>query len=412
MKRFICDLPWNHISVHPHSLTSICCAAKHSNGASNARMENGVLVTINDGIDEVINSHSYKQIRKDMIEGRVPEACEGCWKVEQVGGLSKRLKDSIVKVDVDNLTEPDGTIKINLTNVELRLGNFCNLKCRSCNAESSTSWITDYYKLKDKIPLPSAFDDVKKSSYTDYSWVEKEEFYDDLIKNAPNMETLHISGGEPFLVPKHFYLLEKLIKTGKKNIGVYYITNGNWDFEKIKEALNLLKNFRFVYISFSLDDTFERNTYIRSQSNWNLTIDNIKKITSEYPMFYYTITQTVNVYNFLYVEELTQFLIKEGLYSMNGASALKKIQLNHVHSPEYQNANVLPKKDRQNKLDSIGSLMTNDNLNELKGRYYNSEPNGEIDLFKTVTDEVDKVRGESFKQTFPKLFEILKQKLI
>jgi sulfatase maturation enzyme AslB (radical SAM superfamily) len=222
------------------------------------------------------------------------------------------------------------------------------------------------------------------------------------------LDVLHISGGEPFLATKHFYLLEKLIKQRNTNIKVFYITNANWDFERIKPALKLLTNFRQVFISFSIDDVGERNTYIRSQSNWELTISNIKKMVSQYPNFAYSITQTINVYNFLYVEELTQFLIKEELYVIGRFKPIYTIQLNHVHSPDYQNANVLPKEIRQKKLDSIKGLMPESNWQELYGRYYNGDDNGQINLFKKVTDAVDEVRGEQFKETFKELYELIK----
>ena len=67
-----------------------------------------------------------------MVEGKVPPACKTCWDVEEAGGVSKRQKDSHYKVDVDKSTKPDGSIAVDLMNVELRLGNYCNLKCRSC----------------------------------------------------------------------------------------------------------------------------------------------------------------------------------------------------------------------------------------------------------------------------------------
>jgi sulfatase maturation enzyme AslB (radical SAM superfamily) len=411
MKRFLCDLAWNHLSIHPHGTASICCAAKHHNGVSMAKNK-GVNLGVRDGVEKIINSDSYKNIRLTMLNGGIPEACEGCHKVEEVGGKSKRLKDSTFKMDFDALTAKDGSIKPNLTNVELRLGNFCNLKCRSCNAESSTSWITDYYKLKDKVPLPSEYDTVKNSPDTDYTWVEKEEFYDDVIANSSMLDVLHISGGEPFLATKHFYLLEKLIKQRNTNIKVFYITNANWDFERIKPALKLLTNFRQVFISFSIDDVGERNTYIRSQSNWELTINNIKKMVTQYPNFAYSVTQTINAYNFLYVEELTQYLIKEGLYVIGQFKPIYTIQLNHVHSPDYQNATVLPKEVRQKKLDSIKGLMPDSNWQELYGRYYNGDDNGQINIFKKVTDAVDEVRGEKFKETFKELNEAIKNKII
>jgi MoaA/NifB/PqqE/SkfB family radical SAM enzyme len=412
--RFICDLPWTHLSIHPHGNCSICCVADHSNMQSTAANKDvhgnyTQIVKIGDGIENIINSDSYKDIRKQMINGERPAACSTCWKVEDAGGKSKRQKDSYLFPDVDNITKEDGSIELNLTNVEVRLGNYCNLKCRSCNAESSTSWIDDYYKLKDRVPLPSGYDKLKNSQHVSYDWVEDEGFYDNLIKNSPNMEQLHISGGEPFLVPKHFYLLDRLIEDDlAKNIKIFYITNANYKYEKIKPALEKLKKFHAVFISFSVDDIGDRNTYIRSLSNWELTIENIKKITTDFPNFHYTITQTINAYNFMYCEELSQFLLKEKIMRFENGGLVNHIITNHVHSPEYQNANVLPLDIRKKKIESIKGLVAPEFYNDILGRYYDAPENGEIELFKKVTYTVDEVRKESFSETFPKLFEIIK----
>ena len=415
-QRFICDLPWKHLSVHPHGNCSICCVADHSYLGSQALVgEDATLNVLNvstDSIESIVNSDSYKTIRKEMLEGKKPLACKTCWDVEESGGRSKRVRDSVFDVNFDEITRSDGSIEVDLSNIELRLGNFCNLKCRSCNAESSTSWIDDYYKLKDKIPLPSNFDKLKKSKWTNYNWVEDIEFYNRLIKNSPNIRQLHISGGEPFLVHKHFYLLEKLVEDNlAKDIDIFYITNGNYNFKKLIPVLDKLNNFREVYISFSLDDIWDRNAYIRKLSNFKLTIDNIKNFLNNYN-FHYTITQTISTYNFLYCEELSQYLLSEGLYNLEGTGKIPRIIPNHVHAPAYQNATVIPKKIRQKKLDSIKNLVHKEIYNDLYGRYYNSPNNNELTNFFKVTNAVDEVRKEKMRDYFPELFNVLKSELI
>ena len=415
-QRFICDLPWKHLSVHPHGNCSICCVADHSYLGSQALVgEDATLNVLNvstDSIESIVNSDSYKTIRKEMLEGKKPLACKTCWDVEESGGRSKRVRDSVFDVNFDEITRPDGSIEVDLSNIELRLGNFCNLKCRSCNAESSTSWIDDYYKLKDKVPLPSNFDKLKKSKWTNYNWVEDIEFYNRLIKNSPNIRQLHISGGEPFLVHKHFYLLEKLVEDNlAKDIDIFYITNGNYNFKKLIPVLDKLNNFHKVYISFSLDDIWDRNAYIRKLSNFKLTIDNIKNFLNNYN-FHYTITQTISTYNFLYCEELSQYLLSEGLYNLEGTGKIPRIIPNHVHAPAYQNATVIPKKIRQKKLDSIKNLVHKEIYNDLYGRYYNSPDNNELTNFFKVTNAVDEVRKEKMRDYFPELFNVLKSELI
>ena len=129
-----------------------------------------------------------------------------------------------------------------------------------------------------------------------------------------------------------------------KNIHISYITNANYNFDKVAEKfLSKLKHFNRVSMSISIDDYDKRNTYIRSLSNWDLTIKNLKRYVNEYPDFHYSVTQTISVFNFLYIEELSQFLIKEGLMSITGKEPLF-MNDNYLFAPEYQNVNILPKK--------------------------------------------------------------------
>lgn len=403
MTKFICDLPWIHLSIMPHGTSSICCVADHSVFESSAVTKNHRINASKEAVVNIVNSDSYKKIRLQMLAGEVPAACMTCKKVEDVGGISKRIRDGMkYNLDHHNLTSTDGSIDLDLKDIELRLGNYCNLRCRSCNAESSTSWIQDYNKLKNIIPLPSAYDILQQSPDTDYAWCESDVFYSDLINAAPNVDSLHISGGEPFLVPKHFNILELLISQNKTNLKIHYITNLNYNFDKIKPALDMLTKFASCNISFSIDDVAERNTYIRNPSNWDLTIKNLKRFITEYPTFNYSITQTINAYNFMYCEELY-------LYLETISPALAKgIYYNHIHAPEYLNSNVLPKQMRQNKLDSIKGILPNSLYEILHGRYYNSEENNLLDVFKKVTNSIDAVRSENIIDTFPKLSDLFK----
>lgn len=403
-KKFICDLAWVHLSTFPQGNCTICCVADHSdkgNGHSWNRLPDRSIQDLtvkNNSIDEIVNCDNYKTIRLDMLHGRIPNACNvACHQVELAGAISKRQKESNRNLDYEALTAADGSIKPDLRHIELRLGNHCNLKCRTCNADSSTSWIQDYNKLKGHVELASGYDFIKSHSAFSFDWVDDEAFYDRLIDAAPNLEQIHISGGEPFLVPTHFYLLERLVKEGKTNIAIHYHTNLNYKWEKVQPALELLKNFKEVHISFSIDDVGERNTYIRSLSDWDLTISNLKLFLENYN-FIYRITQTVNVYNFMYVEELELFLQANNIRV--------KVGLNHVHSPDYLSANALSKEVRQQKINSLHGIISTRNWQDLYGHYFNPEANGRWDYFKYFTTEVDNIRKESLTTNFSKLIEL------
>ena len=401
--RFLCDFPWIHLSTFPQGNCTVCCVAKHS-GQDNGHSWNKPIVGKNinltvmkNSLDEIVNCDNYRSIRRDMLDGKIPVACEGCYKVEQVGGKSKRIMETTRGLDFDALTKEDGSIKVDLRHIELRLGNYCNLKCRTCNADSSTSWIKDYYKLKDTVNLASGYDWIKNNPDFSFDWVDDENFYNSLIEAAPNLEQIHISGGEPFLVPMHFKLLERLVNDGKTDIAIHYHTNLNYKFDKIKHALDLLTNFREVHISFSIDDVGERNTYIRSLSDWNLMLNNLNLITANYN-FIFRITQTISVYNFLYVEELEQTLQRMGIDV--------RVSLNHVHNPTYLDANVLPKQVRQDKINSIHGKVSHRIWQDLYGQYYNAEENDQWDYFKYFTEKLDDVRKENLKKYFGRLIEL------
>ena len=418
-EKFICSLPWEHLSVHPHGHASPCCEVDWSSDIAfaknkvNGKYTSSVLNIDRDGIDAVMNSDSYRQIRKEMLAGDVPAACMTCYNLEQAGGNSKRQREKKLSLDyLTEITDDEGGIKTNIGNLELRLGNYCNLKCRGCNAESSTSWINDYNKLKNEINLPSNYDEITSGTDSSYDWVEKEEFYESLFKYTDNLHTVQISGGEPFLVDKHSYLLDLLIERDlAKDIYITYITNGNYKFERIVPILDRLHHFKQVKLNFSLDDTFKRNDYIRSLSRFETVIGNIKKYTDKYD-FDYAIIQTIHVFNFLYLEELHLYLEEKGLYYKDGTGVIKVIRDNYVNYPNYHNVKVIPLEVRRKKIDSIEGKLEEGFFNRLKSNFYDSEDNKLVNEFINTTEEVDKVRREDWKALFPDLVNALKDKSI
>ena len=85
--QFLCDLPWVHFSIFPHGSTSVCCEAEHKKAIGHgfnidANGEKNILGVKHHSIEQIINSDNYKRIRREMLEGKVPDACMGCKKIE------------------------------------------------------------------------------------------------------------------------------------------------------------------------------------------------------------------------------------------------------------------------------------------------------------------------------------------
>lgn len=404
MTKFLCDLPWVHFSIFPHGTTSVCCETVHEratgHGYNTVDGERRLLGIKDNSIADIVNNDNYKRIRREMLAGKIPDACMGCKKIEDAGGKSKRQKDSYWKEDWTKVTNPDGSITPDIRSIELRLGNHCNLKCRSCNAESSTLWITDYNAVKDQVPLASNYDNIKSQDIYSFDWPESDEFYDDLLQHIDNIQELHISGGEPFLVPKHFKLLDILKQNHKTSINIGYHTNLNYDLDRIMPSLSVLKDFKNVRFNLSIDDVGERNTYIRNPSNWKLTVDNLNRIQQELPNINLLVCQTISAYNFMYVEQLSEFFQENNIQLYH--------YYNHVHSPDYLTPYVIPSDIRKQKILSIKGKVSDRLWQDLHGRYYNDvEYQDDQRIFRKFTLALDKRRRENFGDTFPELAKVI-----
>lgn len=102
----------------------------------------------------------------------------------------------------------------------------------------------------------------------------------------------------------------------------------------------------------------------------------------------------------MYVEELHNFLQQE--------QADVYLYYNHVHSPDYQTAYIIPSKERKRKIDSITDSLPERLLDDITGRYYNDlEYVDSVEIFKSFTSALDKSRHEDFSTVFPELNKII-----
>jgi hypothetical protein len=81
---------------------------------------------------------------------------------------------------------------------------------------------------------------------------------------------------------------------------------------------------------------------------------------------------------------------------------------NHVHSPDYQTAYIIPSDIRKQKIDSIKGKINDRLYEDLYGRYYNDLDYSESkQVFKNFTGALDKTRSENFAKVFPLLQKVL-----
>ncbi len=307
----ICPLAWNHSFVNQDGSYQLCCTSEEFD--NHLRDINGNILKIEDGKSpiEVLNSETLKSIRLQMLDGKWPDACRRCLISEKSGGVSRReieFKAYNDKIDSFlNSTNDDGSVnKVDITSLDYRLGNLCNLQCRMCNPRSTKLWIGEWNELK---PIEEQFSPEVMDSYTKYNWIDSEFLIQDFEHKAQNLEHIHFAGGEPLLVPQMAKILQKCIDSGNaKNIVVTYNTNLTILPKKI---LELWKQFKGIKILASIDGIGELNHYIRYPANWENIEKNLKFIEEnhkEYNIWECMLSTTVQILNIHRLDEIYDYL--------------------------------------------------------------------------------------------------------
>lgn len=407
MSKTYCPLPWNHLATHPHGGVTLCCISDHTDGLNRARNykeDHNQFFDLNkQSVEQHMNSDYYKEVRLQMLNDEKPKACMRCYEEEDKGVKSKRQHETEVfkqnSTDwASKLTSEDGSIPMDLRFVELRLGNVCNVRCRTCNPASSSKWLEDYKDIVEKA-------DFINKGYLglnfpeDFKWAEDDNFYDDLFDSAPNLELLYINGGEPTLIKQHWAYLQKLVDSGRsKNVILWYNINCTM-LPPI--ALELWPEFKEARICLSIDDLEDRNAFIRTGTNWNAVLKTIETLKENRDKLVLRITQTVSAYNYATLPEFFKWA------EMNGI----EVDMNFVYDPDYLSPAVIPAKARElihtefrkvlgndHKLGTLLSMFNNSDWDELKW-----------EQFCRYNDLLDKNDESNWRETFSKLVDKIEE---
>ena len=394
-------MPWIHLATHPHGGVTLCCIADHTNSESRAKnfdkSGNPIWLTLGkDSIDDIMNSDYYKQTRLQMLNDEVPKACERCFIEEQNGIRSKRLEENENYKDftIENaksITDDSGKIKVPMKFVELRLGNLCNVKCRSCNPASSTKWVKEYKELEKNFDFVTSYRWVD-----DFSWIENDKFWNDLFDNSDELEMIYINGGEPTLVKKHWEYLDKLVeKDMAKNISLWYSINMT---NLPPKTFDVWKKFKNVRISCSIDDIGARNLYLRYPTKWDSVLKNLNLLLGE-KYLDVSVCQTISFLNVFYMDEFYDYFHNH-----------RKLHVhqNMVYDPEFLSPWILPLKIKQDIVDRCEKVMDKSDFDIFKSYMMNNKSNEKL-LQQGIeyNEYLDTTRKENMRETFKELFEVL-----
>jgi sulfatase maturation enzyme AslB (radical SAM superfamily) len=212
------------------------------------------------------------KIHEDIISGKQHYGCHKCYHDEQVGNKSLR-QQSLIRysnfISNINIEQP-------LWDIEIRLGNFCNLKCLMCFPKSSSSINAERQSYKKE------FSDLgldTGSGKFNYYWESDdfENFSNFLLKD---IKKIRITGGEPFINPELDKILSKILN---KNNDIELSFNTNLTLLP-NNILEKLKYFKNLSISISLEGIENMNDYVRYPSKWFIIENNIQTLKQDVPL--------------------------------------------------------------------------------------------------------------------------------
>lgn len=267
MKNNSCVNAYLNLNVRTTGSVTPCCMSNRKFVS-----DNGATTIDKDSVLNFWNSKSRKAFIEEINSGvRVPE-CSACWSEEDAGKDSKRIRDNKTFADTE-LTEDMLPLVLDIS-----MGNLCNLKCRICSPYCSTPTLAEDNKIESQIGYRKIFINDAEALKNSYNY-DNDYFWKDIIKLLPNVVKYDFAGGEPFYIEKHWDIVKTAVENGwSKKQHIHYNTNGTIFPKKYIELLN---EFKIVDIQISSDGVGKKFEYMRHPAKWDVVEENIERFLEE-----------------------------------------------------------------------------------------------------------------------------------
>lgn len=292
------------------------------------------------------NSKDFKRIRKDLWEGKKPKECQTCWDMEDAGAYSYRQEtlhpQSAHRQWLYKLKEfntETGHVGPGIPIVEVNFTNVCNLQCRMCNPEFSSTWEKDW-KARSGLRKWFADNNQVNPSYEVPKFPQKK-LAQDVIQflkdTAPQIRYLKIVGGEPFLQIEHYQALEQLRPYAKDMI-LEYSTNLSTLSLGSHHVFDHWEHFKEVHLMVSIDGPPGLYEYVRRGGDIKALEENVKTIhrfieeKGLQKKVFLKSSCTFSVYNVGQAMQTALYITSLGL----------KFHSSQVETPSFLNSQLLP----------------------------------------------------------------------
>ena len=351
-----------------------------------------------------------EEIRREMLSGNLNHVRKYCWKclkMEKDGLTSPRqqlnaallkkkapAKSKVLAIASRMTSNPDEGITFNGRTLELKLrvyGNYCQLHCYMCSPLNSTSRRDELSEIRDGRWL-GCFGAQDRPDF-----FESEEHYDRFIDSAmrllPYVRKIKITGGEPFLLPRHFKFLEKIVATEHaRKIRLSYDTNMARFHLGSDKVFGYLKRFKAVTLAVSIDNLGARNDYIRYGSEFNAVMANVEKART-FPGINVVVSCATGMLNAGDVHDIADFFHQRGLVA--------KFNMCVINWPVFLQARHLPDALKENYLAKLESSPHRAQFSNVIRMIKQPRDEAQYQIFLEYLGDLDRHRGTSWLDLWP-----------
>lgn len=303
---------------------------------------------------------------------------------------------------------PPGNDLKRLQRIDFNLTNLCNLKCRMCGSDSSSAWVEDDIYLRTNTDVgsfrPKEIEKLERAFATDEALIK---YLDSLDLSA--LKSVSFLGGEPFLQPQMYLILNYLIERDIVDLRIRITSNASVMNEKIR----LLASFREVTFSLSIEGVGPIYRYIRGgdKASSDEVAANIAHLKS-LGFFKFSINCAIGAYSVFGLADLFMWL-KTHLPELPPGFILH--HWDPIFEPSYLSLRVLPIEVRRRALE--GNLqklkeegfwdpdIVDGDLTNLMRLDLEHDPI-KLNQFISFTRALDRRRGESIVAVVPEFAEM------
>jgi molybdenum cofactor biosynthesis enzyme MoaA len=357
-----CNTPWYELQIYWDGSLGICCQESH-------KLHDGRYNIATTSIAEWFDSEPVRHFRQGVLGNGLVSACSRCYQEERMGGNSRRIRSNQKSVIFTQAFaesfeqspgrrhfDESGITSTHPIDIHIDLGNYCNLACKMCNAQASSTIASQQVKWG-----------IESSrQYLGTDWTQNQQVWDSFLKqllDMPKLNNIHFMGGETLLTRRFEDFVDHLIAHDRLDVCFSFVTNGT-TFNP--ELMTKLKKFRRVGIEVSIETVDAHNVYQRQGTNMDQVMTHLDQYLALCNRSNITLTvrPAVSALTIGYFPGLLEYCLDRNLI-------VKSLLVNE---PQFLDAVILPDAVKQQYLEHYQTLVNRLNSVQVPTDYNASDP--------------------------------------